>query len=452
MSTKTGRDALRSGDFSLRRRLSWALVVWILGAGVLAAVASYLLAYRDAQEMQDNVLAQTARYVSLADAASPSPERLYGDIDRDNRLLVERLGDPNSPHPLPASLGPGFHTLKLGERHWRVFVRPNPEGVGLAVLQPTQLRAEAAEDGAERTLWPFLILLPFLVLVSWLLVDRALAPLREMADYLERQPAEAPLHWPQRRVPAELRPFLDAISHLLQRIGELRQRERRFVADAAHQLRTPLAALSLQLDNARNAQAIGLCRQRLEQVDKGLERARHLLDQLLSLERQESRATIWQHFALEPFLHRLLAERGPIAEARRIDLGLAAPAGLSLDADPIALETLLANALDNALQYGPPMSQVTLRVVESDTALEFVVEDEGPGIPGPLRQRVFDPFFRLPESPGEGSGLGLAIIRAAAARLGGTIELADGAQGRGLRLVYRHPKGTAPAVETRHAP
>jgi signal transduction histidine kinase len=98
------------------------------------------------------------------------------------------------------------------------------------------------------------------------------------------------------------------------------------------------------------------------------------------------------------------------------------------------------------------MSQVTLRVLESDTALEFVVEDEGPGIPGPLRQRVFDPFFRLPESPGEGSGLGLAIIRAAATRLGGTLELADGAQGCGLRLIYRHPKGTAPAVETRHAP
>ena len=451
MERRHRRAGADTGDFSLRRRLSWALFTWILGAGILAAAASYLLAYRDAQEMQDSALAQTARYVSLAAASTPSPERLYGDIDRDNRLLVERLGDAHAPHPLPASLGSGFHTLKLGERRWRVFVRPDPEGGGLAVLQPTQLRAEAAEDGAERTLWPFLILLPFLVMVSRLSVSRALAPVQEMADYLERQPAEAPLRWPQRQVPLELRPFLDAISNLLQRIGELRQRERRFVADAAHQLRTPLAALSLQLDNARNAEDLGLSRQRLEQVDKGLDRARHLLDQLLSLERQESRASVWQTFALMPLLHRLLAEREPIAAERQIDLGLEAPADLSIYADPIALETLLANALDNALQYGPPGSQVTLTVRAAKDSLEFAVEDEGPGIPAALRQRVFDPFFRLPESPGEGSGLGLAIIRAAAARLGGRLELQDGPHQHGLRLLYRHPMRSGNPSENTHA-
>jgi len=439
------------GDFSLRRRLSWALFVWILGAGILAAAASYLLAYRDAQEMQDNALAQTARYVSLAAASAASPERLYGDIDRDNRLLVERLGDERAPHPLPVSLAPGFHTLKLGDRHWRVFVRPEPTGAGLAVLQPTELRAEAAEDGAERTLWPFLILLPFLVAVSWLLVSRALAPVQEMADHLERQPAEAPLRWPQRQIPLELRPFLDAISNLLQRIAELRQRERRFVADAAHQLRTPLAALSLQLDNVRHAETLELSRRRLEAVDRGLERARHLLDQLLSLERQESRAAVRQHLVLKPLLHRLLAEREPIAAERQIDLGLEAPEGLALDADPIALETLLANALDNALQYGPPASQVTLRVQAIESGLEFVVEDEGPGIPAELRERVFDPFFRLPSSVGEGSGLGLAIIRAAAARLGGSLELGDGPKGRGLRLIYRHPQKSGRPAENVHA-
>ena len=228
---------------------------------------------------------------------------------------------------------------------------------------------------------------------------------------------------------------------LLQRVGELVHRERRFIADAAHELRTPLAALSLQVENAEHAESWDVCRQRLHAVDAGLARSRHLLDQLLTLERQLAGTGTQEKLELGSLLRDLLGERLPLAESKGIELELQMhPAQLTLHTEALALRVLVSNALDNALRYSPPQGAVVLRANADSKMIEIEVEDEGPGIPSAQRELLFSAFHRAANAQGEGTGLGLAIVAAAAKRMEGKVELLDGRGGKGLLFRYRQPQ------------
>lgn len=431
---------------SLQQRLSFWLSIAIVATGILAAAVSFWLAYDEAQEFQDDTLRQIATLAD-ADRLPSDGQRSVGAIDNDPeaRIVVQRLAASPALDParlgLPADLATGFHTLDLGGRRWRVYVRTAKSGERIAVAQATQVRSEAARDSAQRTLLPLLVLIPLLSFFSRRLVRASLAPVRALARVADAQPEERPAALPIAQVPEEVIPFVQSINRLLERINRMLEQQRRFIADAAHELRSPLTALSVQAQNLRHVGSLEALHERVVPLLAGIERARHLTEQLLSLARTQAGTISETDIDVSAMARELIAEYLPLAEARGIDLGLDEVALPALHGSPEALRLILRNGLENALMYTREGGEVTLRLRSENDHAVIEVVDNGPGIPVSERKRVLDAFYRMPDTAGEGSGLGLAIAREAAARLGGSVSLHGRKQGPGL--VFRYRQGRA---------
>jgi two-component system, OmpR family, sensor kinase len=427
---------------SLQQRLSVWLSITIVATGFLAAAVSFGLAYNEAQEFQDDTLRQIAALVDT-DRLPSDGQRSVAALDHDpeERVVVQRLAASPAVDAarlaLPADLKVGFHTLDLSGTQWRVYVRTVKSGARIAVAQETQVRSEAAGDSALRTLLPLLVLIPLLSYFSRRLVRASLAPVRALAKVADAQSEDRPAALPVAKVPQEIAPFVQSINRLLERINRMMEQQRRFIADAAHELRTPLTALSVQTQNLRQAGSAEALRERVHPLQAGIERARHLTEQLLSLARTQAGTASETDVDVSIMARELIAEYLPFAEAKRIDLGLDEGARLSLRVSPDPLRLILRNGLENALKYTPEGGEVTLRLLHEHGDAVIEVVDDGPGIPEAERERVFDSFYRVPGTAGEGSGLGLAIAREAAVRLGGSVSLHEPAQGEGLIFRYR---------------
>lgn len=428
---------------SLQGRLSIGLSIAIVCMGLFAGLASFFLALNEAQDYQDASLQQIAALV---------PPQIwrntyrYGrqpvDADSDVRIVVEPLCLVNCkgvdiPLKLPPQLSSGFHTLAVDGQEWRVFVRRQGPGEALAVAQSTDLRSDAAIASARRTLLPLLFLVPLLIVFSHVIVRRSLAPIQSLAQVMDRQNADRPEPLSLEQVPEEITPFLQAINRLLERIRILLEQERRFIADAAHELRTPLTALSLQVQNLERADSLSECRKRVLPLQSGLERSRHLLDQLLGLARQQTAPSSFEPVDLAVIARQTVEDLYPLAEQKKIDFGLDAATALWVQGSTAAFYSLLRNAADNALRYSPENSEVTVRAYREGEYALLEVIDSGPGIPAEESERIFDPFYRIPGITGDGSGLGLTIVRAIAEQLGGQIILRSRREQSGLHFIYR---------------
>ncbi|HVA41076.1 MAG TPA: HAMP domain-containing sensor histidine kinase, partial [Candidatus Binataceae bacterium] len=430
----------------LRRLLLW-MTVTVAGVGLSAAGASYVIGYQEAKELQDVQLRQIALLVHRWGHLPQSVLAPQGaDVDEDTRIIVERLGAPalaDGLH-LPNSVGDGMHQVESGGHSWRVFVQTG-RGGRIAVAQSTDVRLDAAINGAQRTLLPLLALIPLLLVLFIWVVRRALQPVRTLADQLDERDEGRLDPLPVNAVPREIRPFLASINRLLDRLAVLLERERRFVADAAHELRTPIAALSLQAENLAHADLPAGTRARLCSMQDGLARTRAVVEQLLSLARAQSGRGLALH-RTDPsqLLHQVIEDLMPMAEVRHIDLGMERDEGAPILADSTQLYTLLRNGLDNALRYTPDGGRIDLAVFTEAGAggalrVNIDIADTGPGIPPQDLQRAFEPFERLEHVPGSlGSGLGLAIMHSIAENLGGRLELENRPTG-GLRLRYSQP-------------
>lgn len=426
---------------SLQRRLTLMLGGAILLAAIIATLAVVVMVYREAAEFQDDLLRQVAAFgggsapVDSARQAEPRPAL----SDPDSRITLIRLPGDRRPAWMPAELTPRFHQLETHSGPLRVFVRKE-ERLGRTIIaaQPTETRKEIALGSAVQTLVPMLLLLPVIAWLILRIVRNELAPIGDLARHLDAQPADRPSPMVDREVPDEVRPFVQAINRLLERVAELVQQQRRFIADAAHEIRSPLTALSVQAQNLSRAHTPESMRERLLPLQAGIERARKLTEQLLSLARLQSSAPPTRAVVDVAALAReLIAEHLPQAETRGIDLGLEEGAPVHIAADPATLHLVLRNGLENALKYGRAGGQVTVRIdADRDQAIIEVIDD-GPGIPAAERISVMEPFHRLQHAGAAGSGLGLSIAREAAVRLGGVLELADRSDRPGLTFRYR---------------
>jgi two-component system OmpR family sensor kinase len=428
---------------SLQRHLSLMLGSAILVASVVAAAASFGFAYFEARELQDDMLRQIAM-LERSGARLPLASNTLSPGDRDtafgdpeSRFVIISMPADARPDWIPRALAPGFHTLSRGSTRVRLFVRDTPAGERTVVAQPTDVRDEIAINSALRILIPMLLLLP---LIAWLIVHivrNELAPITRISSNLDEQPANRPQPVADDRLPIEILPFVHAINRLLERVNQLMGQQRRFVADAAHELRSPLMALSVQAQNLGHASSLDAVRERLVPLREGIERARKLTEQLLSLARTQAAPAESSVIDVSVMARELIAEFQPIAEARGIDLGLEEIAPLFMRGSPDALRLILKNALENSLKYTSEGGEVTLRLASDDLGALIEVVDNGPGIPLPDRERVFDSFYRMSGAGRDGSGLGLAIAREAAARLGGTVRLHDPREGSGLVFRFR---------------
>jgi two-component system OmpR family sensor kinase len=315
----------------------------------------------------------------------------------------------------------------------------------LAVAQRTQQRDEIAQHSAIRTLIPLLLLIPLLVLLVREVVRRTLRPVAALARHVDSNPMAAAARLPQADVPAEIAPFLESIQRLLDELTETLEQQRRFVANAAHELRSPVAALHLQAINLEPVVSEE-GRERLEQLRNGMERMRRLLEQLLAMARSEANHGEVASLSLGHVAREVVAELVRAAEAKGIDLGM------DLDDEEawvrgtdLLLHTLIRNAVENAVKYGPPGSLVTVSVYRQDSDAVVAVDDDGPGIPASHAEQVFESFYRVPGTSEPGSGLGLAIVAAIAKRLGGRATLRRREGGPGMRFEYRQPRAPSSA-------
>lgn len=428
---------------SLQRRLTLMLGGAILLAGIVAAVASFILAYDEAKEFQDDMLEQiglrAAREGRIRTPAGLPKQRRAdsGLSDPESRISVFRLPDDPAPAWLKEDLASGFHTVEAEGGQLRVFVHRDFQSSATMVVQPTDTRDELALNSALRTLVPLVLLLPAMALLIVRIVRSELAPVSHLAADLDAQPADRPRPLSDAELPDEIVPFVHAINRLLVRVGELMGQQRRFIADAAHELRSPLTALSVQAQNLKQAATMADMQQRIMPLQAGVERARKLTEQLLSLARAETGTAEITAVDVSAMVRELIAEFLPLAEAKSIDLGLDETVPLTLAVAPEGLRLVLRNALENAVKYASEDGEVTVRLHADGADGIIDVIDNGPGIPASERERVFDPFYRMPGAAGDGSGLGLAIAKAAADHLPGSLSLLDRPEGRGLIVRYR---------------
>jgi two-component system, OmpR family, sensor kinase len=352
--------------------------------------------------------------------------------------------------PLRADIPDGLQTLGRDRDQWRVLVRTRADGSRVAIGQLTAYRDDIARGSALRTVLPFAVLVPCLMLLIGIVINYSFRPVAKLAARLDADEADASARLPLEGMPEELRPFIESINRLLQRVAMMFDQQRRFVADAAHELRSPITALSVQAGNLDHAEMPKESRERLAALKTGIRRTAHLLEQLLALAKYDtSGAPEAQTAAFDQVARGVIVDMLPSAHGRAVDLGFERIESVAVRADATALAVLIRNVLDNALRHTPDGGRVDIHLHAEGPRAVLRVEDSGPGICDADLAHVFEPFFRGRRSEGEGTGLGLSIVRRIVDGLAGSIMLENipPPRGPGLRVVVTMPLAASVGVE-----
>jgi two-component system sensor histidine kinase QseC len=360
-------------------------------------------------------------------------------LDAEGRVLMRSASAPEAPY---APLAAGFSTQRYAGRGWRVFsLRAGERWVQAA--ERDDVRGELSAKLALAAITPLIAGIPLLLVLIGLLVGYGLAPLAELARRIAGRQPSSLVPIALARTTAEITPVVQALNGLLERVQAAIARERRFTADAAHELRTPLAALKVHAQNAARATSEAERAASLERMLAGLERSIRLVEQMLALSRAASaRGAAAQPVSLRQALEDAFDDVLPAFRERDIRVSVAADppaADFALPGDRDRLTCLARNLLDNAARYAPAGSSIRVELASRGEVTTLAVSDQGPGIPRELRERIFESYYRIPGSPGAGSGLGLAIVREIAAQHGASVEVGDGEGGRGTRVTVTFP-------------
>jgi two-component system sensor histidine kinase QseC len=376
--------------------------------------------------------------LALADGHAYETKLAFQVRDAAGVLLLRSDSGPSAPL---APLAPGFADRTIDGAHWRTFTLKSPSGLWYQSGEEAAIREEIAEEIALGTLVPLLVALPLLAVLVWVAVGWACRSLVRVSDAVALRAPERLEPIRLERVPREVHGLVGAVNGLLERLDNALLRERRFTADAAHELRTPVAALKVHAYNLRQADGDGERAQSQARLDAGIERMERLIAQLLALSRIESGSAVppartrIDLAAMAQHHERDLAALGAV-DGRRLRLDLAPAVVLG---DESAIDALVRNLIDNAVRYAPPAGEVLVRTGREGDRAWLVVEDSGPGIPEEARARVFERFHRELGTGVEGSGLGLAIVAEAVRVHGGDIALDVSPTLGGLRATVTLP-------------
>jgi two-component system OmpR family sensor kinase len=436
---------------SLRGRLLWFLLAAITMAALAQAMIAYRSALHDADQIFDYHMQQMA--LALRSGAPLANTHNSPSADPGNDDMVVQVWTPDgiqvfrsiSRAELPQRAVLGFSNVKAKGTVYRVFsVQTSNQTVQIA--QDMAVRKRMAGALALRTVGPIALMAPMLMLVVWWVVSGSLAPVARVRRQVASRQADDLSPVSEADLPDEVKPLVHELNLLFGRVRTAFDAQQHFVADAAHELRSPLAALKLQvlsLDRAEDAEARKVAVGRLT---AGIERATRLVEQLLVLARQEAAEPKLEPVDLAELAKRTLGDMVNAAQLREIDLGMHEATGEIIQGQADALRVLLRNLVDNAVKYTPAGGTVDVSVRHTDKGAELVVEDSGPGISPEERERVFSRFYRVPGSTATGSGLGLAIIKAIAERHGATLALDTSERLGGLLVRVTFPGAkTVPA-------
>ncbi|WP_037472524.1 ATP-binding protein [Simplicispira psychrophila] len=445
------------------RSLRVRLLLFLLGTVLLSALLQGALAYRSALAEADVLFDYQMQQMALALRAG-LPVNATG-------LAAEGRGEEGDPEfvvqvwsneglrifesafgtTLPQVAVLGFTKVHTHGQDYRVFSLQTRAQV-IQVAQAMVVRQAMARTLAWRTMAPVALMVPLLVLAVWWVVGSSLAPVERVRRQLaqRRAPDLGPVM--AEDLPDEVQPLVQELNLLFLRVQQAFVAQQNFVADAAHELRSPLAALKLQVQGLQRAADADTRHVAVARLSAGIDRAARLVEQLLELARHEASAAAGAPLHAVPLLEVVqwaLADAAPAAQARQIDLGLGTADAASVPGQPEALRILLRNLLDNALKYTPPGGRVDVHLDAAPDAVTLAVEDSGPGIAPSERTRVLDRFYRVPDAPAAaGSGLGLAIVRSIAQQHGAALLLDASPQLGGLRvrLQFAPPSQPVPAL------
>lgn len=455
---------------SIRKFLLINLLLAVTITTTLTAIGNYYLDQKDIQDHLDSLMATSALsyqallgddvhqrpLVKIQDALEIIPQkvdtyyqkRYLNDeapenyLDKFNfqiwtnggKLLLHSAKAPKI--PLTAEVD-GFSDKTISDQNWRVFTAYNDKaGVRTVLAERYDTRNELGRRIAQDDLYIMLLTFPLSGLLIWIIIGRGLDSLDKVAEEVANR---APSHLEPvnlEEIPAEIKPVIDELNKLFFRLKEGFEREKRFAADAAHELRTPLAALKAQAQVALNSNDIHEKNQALQKLIASVNRSTHVVHQLLTMSRLVPEAAQYQdveNVNLAKLTREILAMLAPSALEKHIELEFEPDKRIpSISGNPTALDILIRNLVDNAIRYSNEHGRVVVRLYKKQQQLILEVNDNGPGIPSELQDRVFERFFRVLGNKSPGSGLGLAIVQQICQLHGGDVILSSPEVGPGL--------------------
>jgi len=450
--------------YSLKRRL----LVGLMGAVALVWLATTAYSYLDAEhevdELLDAHLAQSASLIlaqATHDLEEIDLEHAPAAHDRHARRVALQVWEDGTALRLRSGGAPssrlslreeGFDNTRVQGRSWRVFTTWDAgHRLLVQIAERDDARREIAAGIATNLLLPLLVALPVLALFAWITIGRAVRPLDRLGREVERRSADNLQGLALEGAPSEVIPLVRSLNALFGRVQRMVENERRFTADAAHEMRTPLAGLKTQAQVARGAADDGTRQHALDRLVEGCDRATRLVDQLLPLARLEPGAARPAGSCdLVAVARPVVAELAPFALDRGVEVELLAPASLDVEGHPDLLSILLRNLVDNAVRYSPGGSRVRVEIARIDESARLTVSDEGRGIGPGERARIGQRFYRVLGTGEAGSGLGLSIVRRIVEIHGARLRFEDGDNARGLRVIVELPdRGTGSAFDFR---
>ncbi|MDN7755380.1 ATP-binding protein [Burkholderia gladioli] len=431
------------------RSIRHQLLIWLLAIVVAGVGAAGWLIYRQALAEANELFDYQLQAIAAALPSEPFSQVFGSRTNGDEGIVIQiwnrngglmYFSHPRAPIAPRAELG--FSTERTDRGEWRVYGAIVGDNV-VQLAQPLSVRNRLAASVALRTVWPLILLLPFLGAAVWMIVGRGMRPLRRVTRAVESRRPEALDPLPDNRLPQEVQPLVHALNGLLARLAAALDTQKAFVADAAHELRTPLAAVQIQAQLVARAQDDETRREALADLQSGVTRATRLAEQLLALARSEpDGATVREPVALADVLAHCVSAQAVVAQKRNIDLGIEEAQPAIVDADIGALRVMLNNVLDNAVKYTPEGGRIDVSLSFNEGRALVRVADSGPGIPPEERERVFDRFYRdssaRMRTDVSGSGLGLAIVKRVAAQQRATVTLGESPAG-GLLVEIAFP-------------
>lgn len=443
---------------SLKHQLmTWLMPLYVVAA-IVAAIVTYYIYGSMVAFFMDNQLRVFADSHAVASGPTPAFRPLTrhsvvqkGDMivqiwDRENRLVTSSWPEL----ALERQPAQGFHDVTIGDTRWRVYTLQSPDRT-VQSAQNLEFRRHIVKTQALQAGLPVALMIPISGIILWFGMRPAIRRLELISQAAARQDEHRLSDLPVEHAPCEIQPLILAMNRLLARLRDAFTSQRRFVQDAAHELRTPITAMSLQLENLKSRMPDANAVEQLAQLEAGLARTRRLVEQLLRLAQQESprRTDAPVAIRLDALLKSSIADFMPLADRRKIDLGYAADIDATVNANEDELRSLVHNLLDNALRYTAEGGIVDVTLHQDTGVATVEIADNGPGIPPELLPRVCDRFFRIEDAQTEGSGLGLAIAKNAAERNCVGLELVNRTDGSGLIARLRFDTATvAPQATT----
>jgi two-component system sensor histidine kinase QseC len=444
---------------SLKKRLLLLVLTMVAVVWVGAATFVYFDAREEFDEVLDAHLAQDAALLAAQvthELAELEPlhapllhkyaRRVAFQVWEGGNLL--RLHSANAPQQHLADVEQGFSDSAMDGHRWRVFTTWDESGGFLIhVAERADVREELAQDIAGNLLEPLLFSLPLLALMLWVAVARGLRPLGRLAAEVERRDPEMLTPLDMGAAPREVLPLIERLNRLFARIDTTIQKERRFTADAAHELRTPVAGIKAQAQVARAAAGEAERIHALDNAILGCDRATHLIEQLLTLARVDAvDGGAAEQCRLRFIAAGEIASAAPVALAKGVRIELPEGDETAVRGNPELLRILVRNLLDNAVRHTPSGTTVRVDIGQEQGIGSLSVSDDGPGIPEQEMDKVSERFYRPADTQASGSGLGLSIVKRIAEVHGASLRFMQAGDGRGLRVTvefWQQPRDNA---------